>query len=887
MRRPGGVQWGDNQMIWTFIEDLRHAARGLHRDPFLTIAAGITLAICIGANTTVFSVANSILIRPLPYPGSERIDWITERSGPGHQDVGAAPDYYRIRDWNGVFKDVAAFNGMTLNWTGTDRPEQLDAATVSASFFRVMGTPPMMGRFLAPQEEGGKAPAVAVISYAFWRNHWGGNAEVLGKTIGLNRKPYTIIGVMPQGFDFPRGSQLWIPLDLDESSARIISPALPIRVVSMVARRKADVNPRQLASEMSRLSFVIRAEYPQEFRQRGFRNDLVIGAVPLQEQLTGQLRPAVLVLTGAVSLVLLIACVNVANLLLARAGGRQRELAIRLALGSSRARTIRQMLAESLVLALPGGIAGIGIAAAAVRLLDATKPAMLVNYPAISMDFRVMAFTVALTLATSILFGIVPALSAAGTDVQAVLKAASATHTAGRRATRLRQLLVVAELAVSLVLLIGASLLARSFLNLAHTELGFRSDQLLTFRVNPIGPFDRVYGPFYAAVLERLQQIPFVRSAALLGDIPLSDEDFYGSGRIRVIGRPAAPFRERPIVNNTMVSADFFRTLEIPLKRGRVFDAHDSVASAETVSFGFVHAEPVVVNEALVRRIFPGEDPIGKQLGFGPDERNITWTIIGTVGDVRGGALGAGDGLSVYLRRKPGVPRSIRSSHVRRPESRHSRRRRAGAEGGSRPAYFRCEDHGSAQGRCARAGTFSVAAHRHIRRDCHTPGCRRSLRHHVLRSVAPYTRNRHSDGDGRTARGCDAFDPYPGSGTRRSSGSDWPRGRRRGHTLPPVHVVRRHAAGFGDLRPYSRRARRHRDDRIGGSSTPRAPDRPDHGSSGRMTACHARLAADGTVCENAGRCDPVCGFLSLPYSWFCPGSKLNQSSSMLNVRSGC
>ncbi len=635
-------------MIWTFIEDLRHAARGLHRDPFLTIAAGITLAICIGANTTVFSVANSILIRPLPYPGSERIDWITERSGPGHQDVGAAPDYYRIRDWNGVFKDVAAFNGMTLNWTGTDRPEQLDAATVSASFFRVMGTPPMMGRFLAPQEEGGKAPAVAVISYAFWRNHWGGNAEVLGKTIGLNRKPYTIIGVMPQGFDFPRGSQLWIPLDLDESSARIISPALPIRVVSMVARRKADVNPRQLASEMSRLSFVIRAEYPQEFRQRGFRNDLVIGAVPLQEQLTGQLRPAVLVLTGAVSLVLLIACVNVANLLLARAGGRQRELAIRLALGSSRARTIRQMLAESLVLALPGGIAGIGIAAAAVRLLDATKPAMLVNYPVISMDFRVMAFTVALTLATSILFGIVPALSAAGTDVQAVLKAASATHTAGRRATRLRQLLVVGELAVSLVLLIGAGLLARSFLNLAHTELGFRSDQLLTFRVNPIGPFDRVYGPFYAAVLERLQQIPFVRSAALLGDIPLSDEDFYGSGRIRVIGRPAAPFRERPIVNNTMVSADFFRTLEIPLKRGRVFDAHDSVASAETVSFGFVHAEPVVVNEALVRRIFPGEEPIGKQLGFGPDERNITWTIIGTVGDVRGGALGADAPAMVY-----------------------------------------------------------------------------------------------------------------------------------------------------------------------------------------------------------------------------------------------
>jgi putative ABC transport system permease protein len=425
-------------MIGSFVEDLRHAARGLGRDPFLAFAATFTLSICIGANTTVFSVANSILIRPLPYPGSERIDWISERSGPAHQDVGAAPDYYRLREWNRVFEDVAAFSDMTANWTGTERPEQLDAATVSASFFRVMGTSPMMGRFLAPGEEGTKAPAAAVLSYAFWRNRLGGNPHVLGTTIGLNRRPYTIIGVMPQGFDFPRGSQLWIPLDLDEASARIISPALPIRVVSIVARRQAAVTPRQLASEMNRLSFAIRAEYPQVLRQRGFRNDLVIGAVPLQEQLTGRVRPALLVLTGAVGLVLLIACVNVANLLLARAGGRQRELAIRLALGSSRARTVRQMLTESLMLALPGGLAGILMAWAAVRLLDAVKPAMLVNYPAISMDFRVTAFTVALTLATSTLFGIVPALSAAGTDVQAVLKSARATHTAGRGATRLR-----------------------------------------------------------------------------------------------------------------------------------------------------------------------------------------------------------------------------------------------------------------------------------------------------------------------------------------------------------------------------------------------------------------------------------------------------------------
>ncbi len=635
-------------MIESFLEDMRYAVRGLRRDPFLALAATFTLAVCIGANTTVFSVANSILIRPLPYPGSERIDWISERSGPGRQDVGAAPDYYRLRERNRVFEEVGVFNAITVNWTGTDRPEQLDAAIVSASFFRVMGTQPLMGRFLASQEEGTKAPAVAVISYSLWWNRLGGNPRVLGTTIGLNRRPYIIIGVMPQGFDFPRGSQLWIPWDLDESNARILSPSLPIRTVSIVARRKPDATPQELRAELSRLSSSIRDDYPKEFKQRGFRNDLAIGATPLQEQLTGQLRPALLVLSGAVGLVLLIACVNVANLLLARAGSRQRELAIRLALGSTRGRTVRQLLTESLVLALPGGLSGVAVAWMAVRLLNAAKPAILVNYPAVSMDFRVLAFTVALTLATSILFGMVPALSAAGIHVQESLKAAGLAATAGRGAARLRHALVVAELAVSMVLLIGACLLVRSFLKLAHTELGFRSDHLLTFRVNPIGPFDRNYGPFYQAVLDRLQQIPLARSAALLGDIPLSDEDFYGSGRVRVLGRSPIPFTERPIVNNTVVSPDFFRTLEIPLKQGRIFDAHDSVRSAGTVSFGFVQAEPVVVNEAFVRRIFPGEDPIGKRLGFGPDERNITWTVVGLVGDIRGRALGAAAPAMIY-----------------------------------------------------------------------------------------------------------------------------------------------------------------------------------------------------------------------------------------------
>ena len=638
------------RMIESLWEDSRYAVRNLRRDPFLGLAATLTLAVCIGANTTVFSVANSILIRPLPYPASERIDWISERSGPAQQDVGAAPDYFALREQNRIFEDVAAFGPTTLNWTGVERPEQVDVATASASFFRVMGTRPLLGRVLAPEEEGPKAPPVAVLSYAFWRNRLGSDPNILGKTIALDRLPRTIVGVMPQGFDFPRGSQLWLPsLVLDKATQSFpLSPRNGIFIVSILARRKAEVTPQQAATEMNRLTFAIRAEYPKEFRKTGFRTDLTIAATPLQEHLTGQVRPALLILTGTVGLVLLIACVNLANLLLARAGSRQRELAVRLALGSGRGRIIRQMLTESLVLAAPGGLAGIGLAWLAVRVLDTTKPAILVRYPAISMDWRVLAFTIALTVTTSLLFGVVPALSAAGIHIQEALKSAGVTHSAARGAARLRKTLVVAEIGVSLVLLIGAGLLVRSFLHLAHTELGFRSDHLLTFRVSPIGAFNANYGPFYKELLERLKHLPMVRTATLSTDIPLGDEDFYQTGRIRVVGRPPVAFVDRPIVNNTMVSREFFRTLEIPLKSGRIFDTHDFSGTLLAAGPNFLRREAVVVNEAFVRRIFPAEDPLGRQLAFGPDDLNATWTIVGVVSNIRSTSLGADPPSTVY-----------------------------------------------------------------------------------------------------------------------------------------------------------------------------------------------------------------------------------------------
>jgi predicted permease len=638
-------------MIESFWEDTRYALRNLRRDPFLAFAATLTLAVCIGANTTVFSVADSILIRPLPYPNSDRIDWISERSGPGQQDIGAAPDYFALRQQNRIFEDVAAFSQVAVNWTGVERPEQLDAASVAPSFFRVMGTRPLLGRFLTTDEEGPKAPPVAVLSYAFWRNRLGRDPNILGKSIALDRLPRTIVGVMPQGFDFPRGSQLWLPSTmLDEASQSFpIAPNAPILIVSMLARRKPGVTPLQAATEMKRMTFAIRGLYPSEMRKRGFRADLLMDAAPLQEHLTGPLRPALLVLTGAVALVLLIACANIANLLLARAGSRTRELAVRLALGSGRGRIVRQMLTESLVLALPGGVAGIALAWFAVRLLDASKPDILLRYPPISMDWRVLAFTIALMLVTSLLFGAVPALSASGIHIQDALKSAGLTQSAARGAARLRKILVVAELGVSLVLLIGAGLLARSFLHLAHIDLGFKSDRLLTFRIDPVGfSFLRNYAPFYSEILRRIEHLPGVRAAAITDDIPLGANQLPDSGAIQVVGRPLVPLRDRPRFDDRRVSPEFFRTLGIRLESGRIFDAHDFAGTPPAARPEFLRREAVVVNEAFVRRVFPAEDPLGRQLVFGPDDLNSTWTIVGVVGNIRSAALGADPPSTVY-----------------------------------------------------------------------------------------------------------------------------------------------------------------------------------------------------------------------------------------------
>ena len=631
--------WG-TRMIDNFLDDLRYAMRSLHRDRVLAFTAAATLAICIGANTTVFSLVNSILLRPLPYPGADRIYWISERSGKEHIEVGAGPDYYMAREENRAFEDVCAFAPTTLNWTGVENPEQLDAEQVTPSFFRVFGTQPMLGRYLAPGEEGDKAPSVAILSYAFWRSRLGSDPRIVGKTITLDRMPHTIIGVMPQGFDYPSGVQVWKPLDMDRATQLPMLSSRPMRIVNILARRKPPVTEAQLESEMGRLSHIIADAYPKEFKSIGFRGGLSILAIPLQARLTGDLRPALLALSGAVGLVLLIACANLANLMLARSSARQRELAVRLALGANRGRIFRQMLTESLVLALPGGIAGAGIAWLAVRFLDATKPLVLVRYPPVSLDLQTLAFTFVLTLFTGVVFGMAPAWTAARIVIHDSLKGASQSQMGGRSSAKLRRSLVVAELSVSLVLLIGAGLLARSFLKLATIELGFRADHLLSLRVNLTRTgyaTGAAQTRFYDEVLTRIRQLPGVRSAAVSTDVPLTGDRSLSTLRIQVAGRAPVPLAERPAAALSIVSPEFFQTLGIPLRAGRAFGPEDTANSGDHL----------VINDALARKVFPGEDPLGRRIVIGPRDSTFG-TIVGVVGNIRGGALGAEPTLLLY-----------------------------------------------------------------------------------------------------------------------------------------------------------------------------------------------------------------------------------------------
>jgi predicted permease len=580
--------------------------------------AVVTIGLGIAGTATMFSIVNAVLLRPLPVPQPNQLYWISERLFNFRPEMAFAGDYFTMREQTRTFSQMAAFGTSGVNWTGTDRPQQLTATRVTASFFPLLGIAPLYGRTFRPQEDTPRVGAVVVLSYALWQRRFGGDPSILGKTIRLDREAALVIGIMPRRFDFPKGSELWLPFRLSETEQRQRQMLVP---VGIVARARTGVSGAGIAGEANRLERLVENEY----RANGVIADTKVIVTPMQEHLAGKIRPAIVVLSGAVALMLMIGCFNLANLTLARASGRHREIIIRASLGASRTRIISQVLTESLLVSLGGGALGIGLTSAAVAILNSSRPLALAGSREISIGAAVIGFAFVLSLLLGLISSLAPALKAAGLPGAEALP--GERRAAGRRSLRkVRQGLVVAQLGVSLTLLIGAGLLAKSFLKLRDVDPGFRPDGVLTARINLAGPAyssSQRQIEFYERLLANLRTIPAVTSAAVTTRIPLN-EDGPNAAALQIENRPASSRVGQKLQAGFMdVSPDFFKALSIPLLEGRLLDTRDGPDAPRTI----------VINEAFRRRFFAGEDPAGRHIRIGA---NGPWLeIVGVVGNLR------------------------------------------------------------------------------------------------------------------------------------------------------------------------------------------------------------------------------------------------------------
>ncbi len=612
-------------------QDLRYGARMLLKNPGFTAVAVVTLALGIGANSAIFSVINVLLLRQLPYRDPDKLVQVWETVVKrGRNTVTASyPNFADWRDQNQVFEQVAAYSGGGYILTGTADPERIQGAIVSPSFFPMLGIKPIVGRVFLPEEDHPNKVFSVVISERLWWRRFNSDPHIIGKTVGIDDESFTVIGVVAGVTDLsklPNDTELWLPISF--------GVALNTRrghYLNVMARLKPGVTREQAQANMDYIAGALAAQYPDANKDHGLR------LVPLQEQIVGDFKLALLVLLGAVALVLLIASANVANMLLARAGSRRREIAIRIALGAGRFRLIRQLLTESLLLSIFGGAIGLLLALYGVYLLVTFGPADLPRAKEIAVDGSVLGFTLAVSLLTGIIFGLVPALQASRPDLNETLKDSgrSATGSAGHR--RMRSLLVVSEIALSLVLLVGAGLLMRSFLKLQAVNPGFNPQNLLTGRISLSESKYNTEASviaFYDQLLERIKSLPGVRSAAIRTYIPIAANEGYANRSFFIEGR-LADLADRPTAFHNYVSPDLFHTMEIPILKGRPFDKQD-VQKAQKV---------IIINETLARRDFPGEDPIGKRMTYKTNPMEEDWaTVVGIVKDTKPRVL---DGESV------------------------------------------------------------------------------------------------------------------------------------------------------------------------------------------------------------------------------------------------
>jgi putative ABC transport system permease protein len=602
----------------TLLQDIRYAIRVMLKSRGFTVAAVLALALGIGANTAIFSVVNAVLLRPLPYPDPERIMTVWQnreaRGGPKLEYTSPAD----FRDWeeqSQTFEHVAAFSGWGPTLTGQAEPEQLRGAVVSHDMFSVLGVEPALGRSFTEAEDQPGGERVVILSNGLWRRRFGGDPSLVGKTISLSGDSYTVIGIMPPGFKFPiaNRAELWGPLFsvLNKSCQR---GCLVLRVM---ARLKPGVPLESARSDMSALASRIEQANPDTNKNVG------INLVPLHEYVVGDVRPAVYVLFGAVSLVLLIACANVANLILARAASRTKEIAIRTALGARRGRIVQQLLTESLLLAIIGGMVGLLLAFWMVDMLVSFSPQGTPRADEIGIDGRVLAFSFATALLTGLVAGLVPALQASKPDLNTSLKEGGKGTQAGSQGRRARSILVVSEIALALMLLIGAGLLMKSFMLLQSVDPGFNPKNVLSVdialpRANYSKPEKIV--AFYAQLLDRVKTLPGVQSVGAISNLPLAGGGTDTSFTIE--GRPQPEPDQEPVAWYDSVTPDYFRTIGMRLLKGREFTERDNETAPKVV----------VISEATARRYFPDEDPLGKRIQFG---KNDSREIVGVMADVK------------------------------------------------------------------------------------------------------------------------------------------------------------------------------------------------------------------------------------------------------------
>ncbi|MCA1619677.1 MAG: ABC transporter permease [Acidobacteria bacterium] len=613
----------------TLLQDVRFGLRVLWKRPGFTAVALAVLALGVGANTAIFSVVNAVLLRPLPYPGSERVvafDGINPSKGVEESNM-SAPDF---ADWKAQARSFEALSIYTeggSNLTGAGEPERVTAAWVGPDFFRAIGVGAARGRALLPEDEDPGAALVVVISHGLWQRRFGSDPGAVGRTVELGGRSREVVGVMPPGFDFPRRAELWGALQLE-----VAKEPRDNRSYQVLGRLREGVSLAQAQAELDTITARLAEGYP--VTNTGWGVDLD----PLKEETVGEMRSALLLLLAAVALVLLIACANVANLLLARAAGRRREVALRLALGAGRWRVARQMLTESLLLALAGGALGAGLGVWLTDLLVALAPENTPRLAEASLDARVLLFAAGATLLTGLAFGIVPALQASRADLGETLKEGGRGSSGGR--SRVRSALVVAEVALSLLLLAGAGLLVKSFARLQAVSPGFDSEGVLTARVSLPGA--RYKEPaqkaeFYRALTERLGALPGVEAAGATVSLPLGGSNLSVWRGLIPEGRPATPESDAPAAY-AVVTPGYFRTMRIPLRAGRVFDERDDANSPKVI----------VINETLARKVFGGQEPLGRHVTIWRDEE-FPRQIVGVVGDTKPSSLDAEGAPQMYV----------------------------------------------------------------------------------------------------------------------------------------------------------------------------------------------------------------------------------------------